>query len=53
LPQQEPPLLKRFSSEQPQKNQQLLKMDEYVKKPKVIKEEKCRWESPNLQFELD
>jgi len=45
--------LKRISSEQPQKNQQLLKMDEYVKKPKVIKEEKCRWESPNLQFELD
>jgi hypothetical protein len=28
-------------------------MDEYVKKPKVIKEEKCRWESPNLLFDLD
>jgi hypothetical protein len=28
-------------------------MDEYVKKPKVIKEEKYRWESPNLQFDLD
>ena len=53
MPQQEPPLLKRISSEQPQKNQQLLKMDEYVKKPKVIKEEKSRWKSPNLHFDLD
>jgi hypothetical protein len=28
-------------------------MDEYVKKKRVIKEEKSRWESPNLQFALD
>jgi len=31
----------------------MLKMDEYVKRPKVIKEEKGRWESPNIQFDLD
>ena len=34
-------------------SQQLIKMDDYVKKPKVIKEEKWKWESPNLQFNLD
>jgi hypothetical protein len=31
----------------------MIKSDEYVKKKRVIKEEKSRWESPNLQFALD